>query len=107
MRIILGKELKLRGFNGNKIKDRRLDKRKGVKLATDKGQYLTVDSQVIKDLIKTAQINKDDKIIEVGAGTGILTEALCQRAGLVYAYEIDKQFEPFLKRLADKYQNLV
>lgn len=73
---------------------------------TEIGQHFTVDQEVIDDLIRSAQIKKKDRIVEVGAGSGILTERFCQKAGFVYAYEIDKQFKPFLTKLAQKYPNL-
>lgn len=70
------------------------------------GQNFVVDRAVINSLISIAEINKNDRVIEVGAGIGILTEKLCQKVGFVYAYEIDEQFKPFLKKQTRKYRNL-
>lgn len=70
------------------------------------GQYFTVKQPIVDDLLKTAVISKNDHVIEVGAGTGAITKALCQGAGIVTAFEIDKQFKPFLRRLAHRYKNL-
>lgn len=75
-------------------------------LKTDIGQHLTIDNQIISDLINAAEISKNDLVIEVGAGTGIITEVLCQKAKKVIAYEIDRQFLPYLEKLMKKYSNL-
>ncbi len=75
-------------------------------LKTDLGQHLTIDNKVVSDLIKAAEINRNDSVVEVGAGTGIITEILCQKAQKVITYEIDQQFFPYLEKLMKKYSNL-
>ena len=70
------------------------------------GQHFLVDETIVNRLVETASITKDDVVIEVGAGTGIVTEKLLQKAKLVYAYEIDQQFAPQLNELRNKHPNL-
>ncbi len=55
-------------------------------LKTDIGQHLTIDNQVISDLVNAGEISKNDLVIEIGVGTGISTEGLCQKAKKVIAY---------------------
>ncbi len=61
------------------------------------GQNFLVDDRVVKDLVATAQIEKSDTILEVGAGTGAVTKRLAQTAGKVIAVEIDPELIPTLR----------
>lgn len=79
---------------------------KKVYLNPSLGQHLTINKRVLFDIIEAVNVNKDDVVIEVGIGTGFLTQLLCQKAKKVIGYEIDKQFEPFLIPLLKKYPNL-
>lgn len=54
-----------------------------------KGQNFLVDSGVLSRIADYAELNPADSILEIGAGTGNLTEVLSRRAGRVYAVEVD------------------
>lgn len=64
-----------------------------------KDQFFLTDDEIIKKIAGFADLNKNDVVLEVGAGVGNLTHALAQKAGRVIAFEIDKRFKPFLSRL--------
>lgn len=67
--------------------------------AKDKySQNFLINKDVITKIIKTADINKQDLIIEVGPGLGILTEELLKNAGNVRSIELDKALYPFLEK---------
>jgi len=55
------------------------------------GQNFLIDLNLMRLLIETAHISEDDIVLEVGCGTGSLTEALTECAGMVIAVEIDKK----------------
>ena len=55
------------------------------------GQNFLIDLNLMRLLVDTANISADDIVLEVGCGTGSLTEALAQSAGKVIAVEIDKK----------------
>jgi 16S rRNA (adenine1518-N6/adenine1519-N6)-dimethyltransferase len=79
----------------------------GIVLDSDrKDQHLIVNPFVIDDLINFGDINKDDTVLEIGAGPGNITEKLVDRAGHVYTLEIDKRFEPILQALQSEHPNL-
>lgn len=61
------------------------------------GQNFLTDLHVISEIVKAAQISKDDTVLEVGAGTGALTRPLAEWAGKVIAVEIDKDLIPELQ----------
>ncbi len=56
----------------------------------------------MKRIVAAAELSLEDTVVEVGAGTGILTVALAQEAGRVLAVEVDPHVMPRLReRLAE------
>lgn len=53
------------------------------------GQNFLIDLNLMRLLVDTAHISEDDIVLEVGCGTGSLTQALTEQAGKVIAVEID------------------
>jgi 16S rRNA (adenine1518-N6/adenine1519-N6)-dimethyltransferase len=53
------------------------------------GQNFLVDCGVLSRIADYAELNPADNVLEIGAGTGNLTEVLSRRAGRVYAVEVD------------------
>lgn len=66
-----------------------------------KDQFFLIDEEVIKKIINFADLNKNDIVLEVGAGVGNLTAEIAMRAGKVIAFEIDERFKPFLDKLPE------
>lgn len=67
------------------------------------GQHFLIDLNLMRLLIEAAQIGSDDVVLEVGCGTGSLTQGLSERAGAVIAVEIDEKLAEIAKgQLADK-----
>ncbi|MBI2103493.1 hypothetical protein HYT59_00645 [Candidatus Woesebacteria bacterium] len=64
-----------------------------------KDQFFLTDEGVIKKIVDFADLNENDVVLEVGAGTGNLTAEIAKKAGRVITFEIDKRFKPFLDRL--------
>jgi 16S rRNA (adenine1518-N6/adenine1519-N6)-dimethyltransferase len=60
------------------------------------GQHFLVDLNLMRLAVDAAGITAQDTVLEVGCGTGSLTSALAERAGLVVTVEID----PTLARIA-------
>lgn len=54
------------------------------------GQNFLIDKNVLTAIAETANVTVDDAVLEIGAGSGLLTEVLAERAGLVMALEIDE-----------------
>ncbi|MBR0087656.1 MAG: 16S rRNA (adenine(1518)-N(6)/adenine(1519)-N(6))-dimethyltransferase [Lachnospiraceae bacterium] len=61
------------------------------------GQNFLIDAHVLEKILKAADITKEDTVLEIGPGIGTLTQALAERAGHVYAVEIDDKLIPILK----------
>jgi len=67
------------------------------------GQHFLVDLNLMRLLLDSAQPGPGDVVLEVGCGTGSLTEALAERAGAVVAVEIDRTLASIVaSRLADR-----
>ncbi len=54
------------------------------------GQHFLVDLNLMGLLVEAAQIGPPDVVLEIGTGTGSLTQALAQRAGQVVTVELDR-----------------
>jgi 16S rRNA (adenine1518-N6/adenine1519-N6)-dimethyltransferase len=67
----------------------------------DLGQHFLVDENILRVIERLAELDRDDIVLEVGAGLGVLTAFLADRVALVLAVEIDRVLEPHLRdRLA-------
>ena len=60
------------------------------------GQNFLIDTHVLDKIIQSANITKDDMVLEIGPGIGTMTQYLAQAAGKVIAVEIDKNLIPIL-----------
>ena len=60
------------------------------------GQNFIKDPGIIKKIVSSTNITKDDLVIEVGPGSGVLTKELSKVAKNVLCYEIDNSLEDVL-----------
>ena len=61
------------------------------------GQNFLIDTHVLEKIIKSAEITKEDVVLEIGPGIGTMTQYLCENAREVIAVEIDKNLIPILE----------
>ncbi|MEK7448884.1 MAG: rRNA adenine dimethyltransferase family protein [Planctomycetota bacterium] len=83
-------------MNLNKSTLIQLLKEKAISPRRSLGQNFMIDPNFLRYIIKTAEVNPDDYILEIGSGTGALTGFLTEQAKQVYSVEIDER----LSRLA-------
>ena len=68
------------------------------------GQHFLIDLNLMRLLVNSANIQKDDVVLEIGCGTGSMTEALAEKAGRVIAVELDRNLsEIATKQLTTSY----
>jgi len=70
------------------------------------GQNFLIDKVVLAQIIKTAELKPDDIILEIGPGSGVLTQELAKRAGKVIAVEKDQKMCQILKETLKNYKNV-
>lgn len=70
------------------------------------GQHFLIDLNLMRLLINSANIHNNDIVLEVGCGTGSLTEALAQHAGYCLAVEIDHGLAKIAERQLAKAKNV-
>jgi 23S rRNA (adenine-N6)-dimethyltransferase len=61
----------------------------GARRRAELGQHFLAGGWLAAELVEQAGIGAGDLVVEIGAGTGVLTEALARRAGRVVALECD------------------
>lgn len=70
------------------------------------GQNFLIDSHVLHKIIGSADITKEDFVLEIGPGIGTMTQYLAEAAGQVVAVEIDKALIPILNDTLQAYENI-
>lgn len=70
------------------------------------GQNFLIDTTVLDRIIGSAEITKDDCVLEIGPGIGTMTQYLAESAGKVFAVEIDKNLIPILEDTLSAYDNV-
>lgn len=69
------------------------------------GQNFLINDSVVDKIVESAEINKEDLIIEIGPGLGNLTELLLEKAGKVIAIELDQRMLDILTDRFSMYKN--
>lgn len=61
------------------------------------GQSFLEDKNIINKIVNTANIHGDELVVEIGAGLGLMTNLLSERAKKIIALEIDSRLVSVLK----------
>ena len=69
----------------------------GVRPRKRLGQHFLIDGNLMRRLAASAELRGDDTVLEIGAGTGGLTDLLVARAKRVIAVEIDSAMQRILR----------
>jgi len=79
-----------------------------IRLNKNLGQHFLIDSKVLKQIIKSSNLQGDEKVIEIGSGIGTLTQYLLEELdeGQIFAIEKDNRFINILKDLFQDNDNL-
>lgn len=70
------------------------------------GQTFLVSSIIANRLVSALELNPNDNVLEIGAGKGILTKRIADKAQRVFAVEIDKQLIPILQNNTKNFPNI-
>ena len=83
-----------------------LMKKYNIKANKNLGQNFLIDNQVILDIVDSAEISKNDIVIEIGPGLGSMTQILLERAKKVICVELDKKMIKILSERFIAYNNI-
>lgn len=72
-------------------------KKYGITANKSLGQNFLIDDESVNKIVESANIEKEDLVIEIGPGLGTLTNELVERAGKVIAIELDDRMIGILK----------
>lgn len=81
-------------------------KKYGLRLTKTLGQNFLTDINIIRKIADTAELDKNDLVVEIGPGIGSLTAQLAERAGQVIAVEIDRHLLEPLSETLGRYGNV-
>lgn len=69
-----------------------------IKANKDLGQNFLINDDVIEKIIEKSQIEKNDLIIEIGPGLGVLTNLLLEKSDNVVTIELDKRMVEIISK---------
>ena len=93
-------------YLGNRARCTEVLKKYGFSFRKKYGQNFLIDESVLEGIIDTAEITKDDFVLEIGPGIGTLTQYLATYAGRVCAVEIDRALLPILEDTLSGWDNV-
>lgn len=70
------------------------------------GQHFLTNEDVVECILATAELSKDDTVIEVGPGLGILTRKIAKIVSNVIAVELDSKLVNLLSECTTAFPNL-
>lgn len=88
----------------NIIKD--LCKKYGLRPSKDFSQNFLIDREVLNEIVAAADLQKDDVVLEIGPGFGVLTVELAKRVRKVVAVEADRGMAGALREILAEYKNV-
>lgn len=70
------------------------------------GQNFLIDENVVRKIVKSSGISKEDTVLEIGPGIGTMTQILCEEAKKVVCVEIDTTLIKILEETLSSYDNV-
>src|SRR5438067_8345954 len=85
---------------------RRLFEAHGLEAKTKLGQNFLIDLNLLELIVRTADLDRSDAVLEVGTGTGSLTAQLAAWSGSVTTVEIDSGLAPVARQVVGERPNV-
>lgn len=70
------------------------------------GQHFLVCDKVVQEMIDLSEINKNDKILEIGAGNGVVSKKIAPLCKSLQIVEIDINLKPYLDEVVSRFSNV-
>jgi len=71
------------------------------------GQHFLVDRNILSKIVRTAALEKEDVVLEIGPGLGEMTLALARQVKKVIAVEIDRKLVKILQEKTADFSNIM
>jgi 16S rRNA (adenine1518-N6/adenine1519-N6)-dimethyltransferase len=84
----------------------RLFEAHGLAAKSKLGQNFLIDLNLLELIVRTAELDRSDAVLEVGTGTGSLTAQLAAWAGCVTTVEIDSALAPVARQVVGERPNV-
>jgi 16S rRNA (adenine1518-N6/adenine1519-N6)-dimethyltransferase len=84
----------------------RLFEAHGLQTKSKLGQNFLIDLNLVDLIVRTAELDRSDAVLEVGTGTGSLTARLAEEAGVVVTVEIDTGLAPVARQVVGERPNV-
>lgn len=78
----------------------------GIRPVSKHGQNFLIDMNLLDLLVRSANIQKDDVVLEIGTGTGTLSTRMADQAGHLVTVEIDPHMATFALEELDAFENV-
>jgi 16S rRNA (adenine1518-N6/adenine1519-N6)-dimethyltransferase len=78
----------------------------GLEAKSKLGQNFLIDLNLLDLIVRTAELDPTDSVLEVGTGTGSLTARLAEFAGAVCTVEVDKALQPVAHQIVGDRENV-
>jgi len=83
-----------------------LFERIGLHPRSDLGQNFLIDLNILEFIVKTAELSKNDVVLEVGAGTGGMTAFMAKEAAAVVSVEVDPNMAAMAREMTADFDNV-
>src|SRR3989344_4276149 len=83
-----------------------LCERYGLRPSKSYGQHYLISDAPIKKMIEAAELAKDDTVVEIGPGFGVLTLAVAPLVKKVIAFEIEQKLRPYWEEKQTEFPNV-
>ncbi len=73
---------------------------------THLGQNFLIDLNIVEFVVRSAELTRDDVVLEIGAGTGGMTTFMAREAGHVISVEVDRDMHSLATEAIAPYENV-
>jgi 16S rRNA (adenine1518-N6/adenine1519-N6)-dimethyltransferase len=81
-------------------------RRFGVRPDRELGQNFLIDSNILGVIGRAAELAREDVVLEIGGGVGVLSEFLAERVAHVHVVEVDERLREALADATDAHRNV-
>ncbi|GAA4422921.1 16S rRNA (adenine(1518)-N(6)/adenine(1519)-N(6))-dimethyltransferase RsmA [Bremerella cremea] len=78
----------------------------GIRPVSKHGQNFLIDMNLLDLLVRSADLQKDEVVLEIGTGTGTLSTRMANEAGHLVTVEIDPHMATFASEELDDFENV-